>query len=111
MENLPILHHMQVPQLHHLFLSLIDVCELIQLLQMQGLKKEKKKNRVNTKSEETKWMVKNPEVLTGQEADFSPWPSSPGAIRDLAHPRCPNPSPGAAGACSCHCGSIDGCVR
>lgn len=25
----PVLHYMQVPQLHHLLLSLVDVCELI----------------------------------------------------------------------------------
>lgn len=27
--RIPVLHYMQVPQLHHLLLSLVDVCELI----------------------------------------------------------------------------------
>lgn len=27
--NVPVLHDMQVPQLHHLLLSLVDVCELV----------------------------------------------------------------------------------
>lgn len=33
--HIPVLHYMQVPQLHHLLLSLVDVCELIQLLQVE----------------------------------------------------------------------------
>lgn len=32
LQHLPILHDVQVPQLHHLFLPLIDICELVQLL-------------------------------------------------------------------------------
>lgn len=42
---------------------------------------------------------------------FSPWQSSLWATLDLSRPRCLNPFPGAAGACSCHCESKDGCVR
>lgn len=36
LQHLPILHHVQVPQLHHLLLPLIDICELIQLLHTRG---------------------------------------------------------------------------
>lgn len=41
--NVPILHDMQVPQLHHFLFSLIDICELIELLQV------KKKKKINYK--------------------------------------------------------------
>lgn len=33
--NVPMLHDVQVPQLHHFLLSFIDICELIQLLQVE----------------------------------------------------------------------------
>lgn len=40
-----------------------------------------------------------------------PLPSSLWASLGLSHPRCPPPSPEAAAASSCHCGSTGGCVR
>lgn len=40
-----------------------------------------------------------------------PWPSSPSASRGPSRPRCPPPSPAAAAARSCRCGSTAGCVR
>lgn len=51
------------------------------------------------------------EVRWLSNSSFSPLRSSPWATLDPAHPRCLNPSPGDGGACSCRCGSKDGCVR
>lgn len=45
LRHLPILHDVQVPQLHHLFLPLIDICELVQLLHV-GKKSKAKRDQL-----------------------------------------------------------------
>lgn len=100
------LHDVEVPQLHDLLLPLVDVGELLDLLQREQ------------SFQDTLGPPAAVAVTTAQAFGVAvtllicvPWRSSLSASLGPSRPRCPRPSPEAAAAHSCRCGSRGGCVR